>query len=406
MELDATRLAVAALACGALLVRVGFGWHAAGSVRAKNAAGVVLRSVADLAVAVLAFWAIGSAILNASGTVLGLELGRLFDINGKAGLAQFVQITLILIGTAPVIGAVAERGRFFPMLAMPALLAAIVIPIAGQWAWNGGWLQKQLGFYDAAGASVLHVTGGLAAAVAAVLIGPRTGKYNTDRSSNFIPGHSIPMLSVGAILVLAGWVPYLFAATSLTGGLTQQTAINVLLSGSAGTLTAIILSNARYGKPDVMLTYSGLLGGLVAITGCAGACNTISAVAIGTVAGVVVPTATVLIDLVYKIDDPAGGVAVHAVGGAWGTLAVGLFTPSAGVLDLLRQLGVQIVGLLVIATLAIGFSVMLLAFMRLSIRLRLTEDQEYDGTDLVEHDINAYPDFQQTMIKSYHLREA
>ena len=400
-EVDGTRLA---LACGALLVRVGLGWHAAGSVRAKNAAGAAIRSVGDLAVAVLAFWAIGSAFYNGHGTVLGLELGRLFDINGKAGLGQFIQVALILIGTAPVMGAVAERSRFLPMLAVPALLAGIVTPIAAQWAWNGGWLQRELGFFDAAGACVLHVTGGLAAAVAAVMLGPRTGKYNTDGSSNFIPGHSIPMISVGAVLMLTGWVPYTLAATP--SGSWAQSAINVLLAGAAGTLTAVILSHVRYGKPDVMLTYSGLLGALVAITGCAGACNTISAVAIGCVAGFIVPTATVLIDLVYKVDDPAGGIAIHAVGGAWGTLAVGLFTPSAGWLDLLRQFGVQILGLIVIAALAIGFTVMLLAFLRLGVRLRLREDDEYDGTDLAEHDVNAYPDFQQTMIKSYHLREA
>ncbi len=406
MDVDATKLSIAALACGAILVRVGIGWYAAGSVRSKNAAGAVIRSVGDLAVSVLAFWAIGAAILNAQGMVFGLEPGRLFDINGKAGLGQFVQVALVLIGTAPLMAAAGERGRFFPMLLLPLLLAGIVIPVVGQWAWNGGWLQKHLGFFDAAGSSVLHVTGGLAAGVAALMIGPRSGKYNKDGSSNFIPGHSLTMSSVGAILMLAGWVPYVLAGTSLTGGLSPQTAINVILAGSAGALTAIVLSNARYGKPDVILTYAGLLGGLVAITGCAGACNTISAVAIGCVAGVVVPTATVFLDLVYKIDDPSGLVAIHAIGGAWGTIAVGLFTPSANFLDLLRQFGIQIVGLLAIAALTIVLTVTLLAFLRLSVRLRLTEDEEFDGADLAEHDVNAYPDFQQTMIKSYHLREA
>src|SRR5439155_12117769 len=113
-----------------------------------------------------------------------------------------------------------------------------------------------------------------------------------------------------------------------------------------------------------------------------------------------------MLDLVWKIDDPAGGVAVHAFGGAWGTLAVGLFAPSTGWLDTLRQLGIQTIGLLVIAALALATSLALFAFLRATTGLRLTESAEYDGADLAEHDLNAYPDFQQTMIKSYHLREA
>jgi Amt family ammonium transporter len=214
------------------------------------------------------------------------------------------------------------------------------------------------------------------------------------------------MTAVGVLLILAGWVPYLLAATSLHGGLSDHTAMNVLLAAAAGTITALLLSNARYGKPDILLTCSGLLGGLVAISGAAGAVHSISAVAIGAVAGAIVPTLTVMIDLVWKIDDPAGGVAIHLVGGAWGTLAVALFTPSRGFLDALRQIGVQSLGLIVIAVVSLGLSLALFAGLRAFVTLRLSEAAEYDGVDLAEHDLNAYPDFQQTMIKSYHMREA
>src|SRR5688500_17782376 len=203
-------------ACGALLIRVGMGWYAAGQSRSKNAAGAALRNAADMAVAALCFWAVGGAIMNG-------DAGLIFDAKGRATSQQLVQLVLVLIATAPFVGAVGERSRFFPMLAPPALLAAVVVPLAARWAWNGGWLQR-MGFVDVAGATVIHVAGGLCAAAGAVLLGARTGKYNRDGSSNFIPGHSAPMASVGVMLMLAGWVPHVLAATLLPASATGATA--------------------------------------------------------------------------------------------------------------------------------------------------------------------------------------
>jgi Amt family ammonium transporter len=208
------------------------------------------------------------------------------------------------------------------------------------------------------------------------------------------------------MLMLVGWLPYVCGAAAVHGGFGGKTPMNVLLAASSGTLVAVLLSRARYGKVDVVLTYGGMLGGLVAITASAGAVHSISAVIIGAVAGVIVPTATVMIDLVWKIDDPAGGVAIHAIGGAWGTLAAGIFTPGSGVLDKFQHIGVQLLGLLVMSVLALGTSLVVFTAIKRTIGLRFSEDAEYDGADLAEHDLNAYPDFQQTMIKSYHLREA
>jgi Amt family ammonium transporter len=191
----------------------------------------------------------------------------------------------------------------------------------------------------------------------------------------------------------------------LNGGLMGRTAINVLLAGSAGTITAVVVSHIRYGKPDIMLTYGGLMGGLVGITAGAGLVGTWSAVLIGAVGGVIVPMATVTIDLRFRVDDPSGGVAVHLIGGAWGVIAAGLFVPRAHVDDWIKQFGVHILGLIVVTLVASAFAVGLFIVLRKTIGLRLHDDAEYDGTDLAEHDVNAYPDFQQTMIKSYHLRE-
>ena len=392
-----TQHLILALACGALLIRVGMGWYAAGQSRSKNAAGAALRNATDMAVAALAFWAFGAAILNG-------DWALIFDARGHAGAAVFVQLVFVLIATAPVVGAVAERSRFFPSLVAPALLAGLIVPLAARWAWDG-WLRR-LGFIDHGGSAAIHLTGGLCAAVAAVLIGPRTGKYNRDGSSNFIPGHSAPMASVGVTLMLAGWTPYLLAASALNATLAPRAGMNALLAAAAGTLVAVVFTRAKYGKPEIMLAYAGLMGALVAVSAGGGAVSTVGAVVTGAVAGAIVPLATVQLDLVWKIDDPVGAIAVHALGGAWGTLAAGVFVPAGTIAGKFRDVGVQLLGLAVIGALTLALSLAVFAILKRVTTVRLSEGDEWDGVDLAEHDLNAYPDFQQTMIKSYHLREA
>ena len=234
-----------------------------------------------------------------------------------------------------------------------------------------------------------------------MLVGARNGKYNRDGSSNMIPGHSLPLASVGVVVMLIAWLPYVFGASAAHGGefgAGPRTAINVLLSAAAGGLAALVSSLVRYGKPDVVLIYSGLLGALVAITGGANVLPTGGAVAAGAIAGVLVPYAMVQIDLRWRVDDPTGAVAIHGIGGLLGALVPGVF----GV----RQLGVQVIGALSIACLALLATAGLLVVLKKTVGVRSREADEFDGLDLAEHDLNAYPDFQQTMIKSYHLREA
>jgi Amt family ammonium transporter len=394
----------------ALVVRVGQGLYAAGACRSKNSAGQTLRVVCDLCVAVLAFWAVGAAILfQGNNGYFALRATLLFGwAPDMAGGWLFQAAVVVLVATGALSGPLAERSRFLPLCAASALLAGLIVPTGWRWASEGllspGWLAR-MGFVDAAGASWAHVAGGLCAAVGAVLVGPRTGKYHRDGSASMIPGHNVPLMAVGALMMLAGWVPYVATAAAARASENGLMAINVLLAAAAGGMSAILVAHARYGKPDVLLTLLGLLGGLVAITAGAGAVGTPSAVAIGAVAGILVPLAAVTIDLLVRIDDPTGGIAVHVVGGAWGTVAVGLFAPgSFG--QRLQHLGVQVLGLLVIAALSVGLSLGLFLVLRATVGLRAKEADEFDGLDLAEHDIGAYPDFQQTTIKSYHLREA
>lgn len=393
------------LGAALLLMRVGQVMYAAGVCRSKNAAAMALRVVADFCVATLAFWAVGAAILlQASNGYFAVEPQVLLGAAGVGGHA-FFYAGVILVATGAVGGALAERSRFLPVCAASALLAGLVVPAAGRWVW-GGWLGR-MGFVDVAGASAVHLAAGACAAVGAALVGPRNGKYNRDGSANMIPGHNIPLAAAGAMAVVVAWVPYVIGSAMVHGRISVALVepMNVILSAAAAGGAALLLAHVRYGKPDVMLALSGVMGGLVAISAAAGTVSSASAVLIGGIAGVLVPLSVVSLDLLAHLDDPTASVSIHGVGGLWGTLAAGLFAPTTFV-ERLKLTGVQALGALAVAALAVALSVALFAILRATVGLRLREADEYDGQDLAEHDIGAYPDFQQNTIKSYHLREA
>jgi Amt family ammonium transporter len=389
---------------GALWVRAGFALHECGMVRSKNSAGALLRKVADLGVTVLAFWAVGQAVL----ALVGVDVPRpvlawreLFATPRTAGLFYLMCLTLIATGIPG--GVLGERSRFWPMLAISAVMGAIVVPLAIRWTMAGGWLYAR-GFADFAGAGAVHLIGALFAAVAAVFVGPRVGKYNRDGSSNAIPGHSVPLASIGLAVLLVGWFPYVLGLASQAYA--GHIAANVLLAAAAGVVSSLLFSQLRYGKADIHLSYAGLLGALVAVSAAAGLDAAWKVVLIGAVAGVIVPIAVLVIDLLWKIDDPTGGIAVHGVGALWGLLAVGLLRNTATIAERMKLFVWQVLGILAVAALAAVAAVALMLILRTLVPLRSREADEFDGLDLAEHDIGAYPDFQQTMIKSYHLREA
>jgi Amt family ammonium transporter len=404
-EAGSIMLNIVLLGAAVLLMRVGQVLYATGLCRSKNAAGTAVRVVADACVAVLCFWAVGAAILlQRSNGFFGVDTGLLFGRAGMGGGA-FFYAAVVLVATGPVAGALAERSKFLVGLAASALLAGLVVPAAGRWVW-GGWL-AQGGCRDVAGAAPVHLVAGACAAVGALLVGPRSGKYNRDGSANMIPGHNIPLAAVGVMTMLVAWVPYVVGCAAISGAASTLLVepVNVLLAAAAAGVAAIAVAQVRYGKPDVVLALTGVLGGLVAVAAAGGTVGTGSAVLIGGVAGVLVPMSAVALDLLAHLDDPTATVSVHGVGGLWGLVAAALFAP-VGLLDRLKLLGIQLVAGLAVAALAGGASLLLLAALRATVGLRLREADEYDGIDLAEHDIGAYPDFQQTMIKSYHLREA
>ena len=388
-----------------LFMRVGQVLYATGLCRSKNAAGTALRVVADLCAAVLAFWAVGAAILlQRSNGVFAVEWPVLFGTHGMSA-ETFFHAAVVLVATGAVGGTLAERSTFLPAWAASAVMAGLVVPVAGRWVW-GGWLGR-LEFHDVAGAAPVHLAAGVCAAVGAAMVGPRNGKYNRDGSANMIPGHNIPMAAAGVLAMLVAWVPYVVGSAMIRGRMSPSATepMNVLVAAAAAGAAALALGQMRYGKPDVVLALTGMTGGLVSITAAGGGVGSGAAVAIGAVAGVIVPLAAIALDLLAHLDDPTGGVAIHGVGGLWALLAIPLFS-AGGIAERARDLGVQALGALAIAALAAAVSLALFGTLRATVGLRLREADEYDGLDLAEHDIGAYPDFQQTTIKSYHLREA
>jgi len=379
---------------GALLLRVGFAVHGAGMSRSKNSAGAVMRQLCDVCVAVLAFWAVGFAIVASGNSFLGLDWRSLFG-SSDAGLTAAV-----LIATGIVPGVLAERARFWPALATSALLAALVIPVGA--LWMGGWLGK-MGMHDIGGAAWLHLPGALCAAVGAYFVGARTGKFNRDGSSTAIPGHSLPLAGIGVVFLLAGFT--IFVGRSETLVRSETAAMNVLLAAAAGGMASVMFSQFRFYKPDIHLTYAGIVGGMVAISAGADVVAGIGAVTIGAVAGVIVPYCILMLDVKARIDDPSGGISIHGVGAVWGLVATPILARGASIGERFKHLGTHLLAIVAIGVLTVGFSVGLWMLLKRVTKLRVSEADEFDGLDLAEHDIGAYPDFQQTMIKSYHLRE-
>jgi Amt family ammonium transporter len=397
---------IVALAAATLLVRVGLALSNCGLVRAKNAGGTLLRHVADVCVATLAFWAIGMAVLAGPyGKIAPINWRLMFGLFAEPGFDYwfFEALVRILFCTGIVVGALSERSRFFPSLAPALLLASFGIPLVIRWGFGQGWLAK-LGFHDFAGASFIHVMGGACAAAGAILIGPRNGKYNRDGSTNVIPGHSLPIFGAGVLLMIVAWFPYLQSFVGYSGN-PGVVALNALFAGAAGGMASLLVANVRFGKPDIYMTFTGFIAGLVAITAGADVVGHSSAVLIGTTAGLLVPWIMQRIDMVWKIDDPTGAIAIHGVGGAWGLLAAGIFALRVPFKTKLLLIGTQVLGILVVAALAVFITAGLFLVLKRFGPLRASESDEFDGLDLAEHDIGSYPDFQQTMIKSYHLRE-
>jgi Amt family ammonium transporter len=293
----------------------------------------------------------------------------------------------------------AERTKFKSYVLFSAVISAVIYPIVVRWQWGGGWLfQLDTPFHDFAGSALVHMTGGVAAAVGAKLLGPRIGKYDSNGKPRAIPGHSIPFAILGCFILLVGW--YGFNPGSWLGAdpVIGKIAVNTTLAGCAGALVAMLVTWKRSGKPDVAMTGNGLLAGLVGVTAGCWAVNGLGAIVIGALAGVIVVFSVIFFDRI-RIDDPVGAVSVHGVCGAFGTLAVGLFSATEvdGVVKKglfygggADQLVSQLIGVVSIAAFVLITTTILFSVLKATVGLRVGEQEEREGLDTHEHGVPGY----------------
>ncbi len=263
------------------------------------------------------------------------------------------------------------------------IFVALVYTIAGSWKWGGGWLDG-IGFYDFAGSTLVHSVGGWGALAGVLLLGPRLGKYVKGKISP-IPGSNMTLAAIGVFLLWLGWFGFNGGSVlSADPALTSYVLVTTCLAASAGAMGAIFASWTFLSKPDLSMALNGILAGLVGITAGADTVGIASAVIIGAVAGVLVVGSVVLFDRI-RIDDPVGAISVHLTCGIWGTLAVGIFSTNPA-----HSLAIQAIGVGVYGVFTFACAFLIFGVLRITVGIRVSEEEEIEGLDLAEHGMHAY----------------
>ncbi|MGD2062640.1 MAG: ammonium transporter [Nitrospirota bacterium] len=387
-------------ACLVFLMQAGFAMVETGFTRAKSAVNIMMKNLMDFSMGTIAFWAIGFGLMfGATSTGLfGTDGFFLSDFAKEQDpwLYCFWMFQVVFAATAATIvsGAMAERTKFTGYLIYSVVLVGLIYPVFGSWAWGSlyhgeGWLEG-LGFIDFAGSTVVHSVGGWAALAGAIVLGPRLGKYGPDGRPRAIPGHNIPLAALGVFLLWFGWFGFNAGSTTTADTSIALIAVNTNIAAAAGAVAAMIVSWLKFGKPEIGMSLNGALAGLVGITaGCANLTPAYAALT-GAVAGVVVMLSVLFFDRI-GVDDPVGAISVHGVCGAWGTLAAGLFNAEA-MFDL-KIVGVQLIGIGACFVWTFATAFILFKVVAVTIGLRVSPEEEYEGLDFTEHGGNAYPDF-------------
>lgn len=443
-DLEATRAAlnmvwVLIAAFLVMFMQAGFAMVETGLVRSKNAGHTMGMNFLVYSIGMLAYWAVGFGLqmggvgalatlggdptLNVEYTVhIGGKAFGLFGMKGfflpphvfssqVAALFMFQMVFMDTTATIPT-GALAERWKFTSFVIFSLLVAGFIYPLYGNWVWGGGWL-AQLGtnyglghgHVDFAGSSVVHLTGGMLALVAAKVVGPRTGKFGPDGEPRPIPGHNLPMVVGGAFILAFGW--FGFNAGSTLAGTDARiavVAVNTMLASAAGAFVSYLYTKYRFGLPDLSMMCNGMLAGLVAITAPCAFVGAGTAVLIGCISGVLVIEAALFVERKLKLDDPVGAIAVHGVNGAWGVLCVGLFADGTygeglnGVQGAVRgifygdpgQLGASVLGLVANVLWVAPLGWIALKVLERLVGNRPSVEEEVAGLDIPEFGVPGY----------------
>ena len=393
---------------GALLVffmQCGFAMVETGFTRAKNAGNIIMKNLMDFCIGTVVFSLLGFGLMMSEDYVAGFigvtNLNMFTDWMNFDWNSFVFQLVFCATAATIVSGAMAERTKFSAYCVYSAIISLVVYPIEAGWVWNGqGWL-AQLGCIDFAGSIVIHMVGGISALVGAIILGPRIGKYGKNGKVNAIPGHSITLGALGVFILWFAWYGFNGAAAE-DGARLGQILLTTTIAPAVATVTTMLFTWIKNGKPDVSMCLNASLAGLVAITaGCADV-DAIGAAVIGIVSGILIVVAVEFVDIKLKIDDPVGAFSVHGVNGMWGGLAVGLFATGNGqngVTGLFygggfAQLGKQALGIVTIVAWTVVCMIIVFTIIKKTVGLRVTKDEEMKGLDICEHGlISAYADF-------------
>lgn len=405
---------------GAALVfwmQAGFAMVETGFTRAKNAGNIIMKNLMDFCIGTVMFILIGFGLLLGEDMVglIGKPGFDIFTAYESFDWSNFVFNLVFCATTATIVsGAMAERTKFLSYCIYSGVISALIYPIEAHWIWGGGWL-AQIGFHDFAGSCAIHMVGGISALVGAKILGPRIGKFNTDKNGkitkvNAFPGHSIPLGALGVFILWLGWYGFNGAAATSVEQL-GSIFVTTTIAPAVATVVCMIFTWIKYGKPDVSMCLNASLAGLVAITAPCDVTDAFGAIVIGAVAGVLVVFGVWLLDYKLRIDDPVGAVAVHMMNGIWGTISVGFFAtntaPGYSIADAsgteltglfygggFKLLGLQLIGFASVAAWTAVTITIVFLVIKATVGLRASQEEEIVGLDATEHGLaSAYSGF-------------
>ncbi len=386
------------LVMGALVMwmAAGFSMLEAGMVRSKNTAEILTKNIGLFAIACTTYMIYGYDIMYGGGVMLeGIETVAK-DATYAAPSDFFFQVVFVATAMSIVSGAVAERMKLFAFFAFAVVFTGVIYPMEGAWTWNGEsvfglFVLGDLGFSDFAGSGIVHMAGAAAALAGVMVLGARKGKYNKDGSSNAIPGANMPLATLGTFILWMGWFGFnggsvLAMASKESANAVAMVFLNTNAAAAGGVIAALLLVKLLWGKADLTMALNGALAGLVAITAGPDTPTALEATLIGAVGGILVVFSISTLDKVFKIDDPVGAISVHGVVGLWGLLAVPLTNSGVSFTG-------QLAGAGTIFVWVFGTSMALWLILKAVMGIRISEEEEYSGSDIAECGLEAYPEF-------------
>jgi Amt family ammonium transporter len=403
-----------------MFMQAGFAFLEIGFSRAKNAGAGIAKILVNFSIASLCYWAVGfalafggtAAIAGTHGFFLDVSsdaasTGAIIPLVGVTGVNPaallFFQFVFCAVSLAIVWGTTLERIKFAAYVIYAIIFSAVIYPVISHWIFGGGWLQANIGMQDFAGSTVVHLIGATGAFAALLLLGPRIGKYAADGRPRAIPGHSMPLVGLGVLILWLGWFGFNPGSTlAAIGNRFAEIVVITNLAAAAGVVAAVSVMYLKSKTIDIGMAGNGAIAALVAITAPSGYVEYWAAPIIGAVAGVIVVLGVLAIEKV--LDDPVGALSAHGLAGVWGTLACGIFTaPRLAELNgvgegglwytgSLHQLGAQALGIAVAFGCVFVVSYIAFALIKATIGLRVTPEQEDAGLDITEHGMYGYPE--------------